>query len=100
MDDSRGHREPRRLSRKCGHESRVRVTEAHGGVGRQHVQIAAPVLVDEPGSQALGQDDGQSVVVMRRVALLESDHVAHFLRLPGPGANSLASSVAMRAASA
>src|SRR5436190_24219073 len=53
------------------------VAEAHGRVRRKHVEVALALFVPEPDPFAARKNDGKRIVILRAVAALQSDHVAH-----------------------
>ena len=71
-----GHRQALRLLGERADDPRVAVAEAHRGVGRHHVEVAASGLVPDVDALAAREHDRQRVVVRRAVAPFDFDHRA------------------------
>ncbi len=69
----RGDRQPARLGGQRAQDARMRVAEAHRGVGRHAVEVASARLVPDVRAFAAHQHDRQRRVVGRAVPPLERD---------------------------
>ena len=73
VEGARGDGQALRLCRQRLNERGMAVAEAHGRVGRHHVEVAAAGVIPQVGALAARQHDGQRQVVVGAVAVFERD---------------------------
>ena len=69
VEGAAGQREPVHLRLGRIDQPRMSVAEVERGVGRQQVEVPLAIDVGDPGTLAVGEHDGQWVVVVGAVAL-------------------------------
>ena len=73
VDRARGDREPLRLRDQRLHDARIRVTEAHRRIRREHVEVTPSVFIPQPDAFAVRHHHGKRLIVVRAVATLGFD---------------------------
>ena len=73
VEGTAGEREPLDLGVAAADQTRVAVSEVERRVGGEHVEVARPLDVGDPGALGLREDDGQRMVVVSATAVLGVD---------------------------
>ena len=84
MERAARQRQPLELLARGGDRARVAVAEVQRGVAGEAVEVATAVDVGDPGAVAFVQHDGQRVIGVRGVRLVEGDVLSR-ARVGNPG---------------